>query len=137
MELPLIVGVDGSDSSLVALDRATDEAVRHGTAGERVQRRRPEVKASADVVAEDAAVEVLLRAGHDACALLTGSRGRGGLKGLLLGSVGLTVAARVVGHRLAERLLGPRTGPVTQGAVQHLDCPVTVGRTPEDSAARE
>ncbi|AYC36085.1 hypothetical protein DWG14_00293 [Streptomyces griseorubiginosus] len=55
MELPLIVGVDGSDSSLVALDRATDEAVRYGTAVERVQRRRPEVKASADVVAEDAA----------------------------------------------------------------------------------
>ncbi len=29
-ELPLVVGVDGSDSSLVAVDWATDEAARHG-----------------------------------------------------------------------------------------------------------
>ncbi|WP_020139534.1 universal stress protein [Streptomyces sp. 351MFTsu5.1] len=130
MELPLVVGVDGSDSSLVALDWAADEAARQGlplrlvyaslweryedvvpardldrpseqvmaenivgTAVERVQRRSPEVKVSADVVPEEAA-DALLRAGHDASALVTGSRGRGELKGLLLGSVGLTVAAR-------------------------------------------
>jgi nucleotide-binding universal stress UspA family protein len=30
MEFPLVVGVDGSDSSLQAVDRAVDEAVRHG-----------------------------------------------------------------------------------------------------------
>jgi nucleotide-binding universal stress UspA family protein len=130
MELPLVVGVDGSDSSLVALDWAADEAARQGlplrlvyaslweryedvvsstdpdrpseqvmaenivgTAVERVQRRNPEVKVSADVVPEEA-VDALLRAGHEASALVTGSRGRGELKGLLLGSVGLTVAAR-------------------------------------------
>ncbi|WP_328404238.1 universal stress protein [Streptomyces sp. NBC_00390] len=29
MELPLVVGVDGSDSSLQAVDRAVDEAARH------------------------------------------------------------------------------------------------------------
>ncbi|AVV45708.1 universal stress protein [Streptomyces sp. ID05-04B] len=30
MELPLVVGVDGSDSSLLAVDWAVDEAARHG-----------------------------------------------------------------------------------------------------------
>lgn len=30
MELPLVVGVDGSDSGLEAADRAGDEGARHG-----------------------------------------------------------------------------------------------------------
>ncbi|MFE1841061.1 universal stress protein [Streptomyces sviceus] len=130
MELPLVVGVDGSDSSLVALDWAVDEAARRGlslrlvhaslweryedvvpssgpdrpseqvmaenivgTATERAQRRNPGVKVSAEVVAEEAA-DALLREARNASVLVTGSRGRGELKGLLLGSVGLTVAAR-------------------------------------------
>ncbi|NGO47319.1 universal stress protein [Streptomyces ureilyticus] len=32
----------------------------------------------------------------------------------------------VVGHRIAERLLGPRTGPVTHAAIHHAGCPVAV-----------
>ncbi|MER6784163.1 universal stress protein [Streptomyces sp. NPDC000658] len=32
----------------------------------------------------------------------------------------------VVGHRLAERAVGPRTGPVTHAVVQHVGCPVAV-----------
>ena len=32
----------------------------------------------------------------------------------------------VVGHRLAERLLVPRTGPVTHAALHHVGCPVAV-----------
>ncbi|WP_367326380.1 universal stress protein [Streptomyces sp. HUAS ZL42] len=32
----------------------------------------------------------------------------------------------VVGHRLAERPLGPRTGPVTHSVIHHVDCPVAV-----------
>ncbi|MFJ8113941.1 universal stress protein [Streptomyces sp. NPDC096132] len=32
----------------------------------------------------------------------------------------------VVGHRLAERPVGPRTGPVTHAALQHVGCPVAV-----------
>ncbi|MFE1841060.1 universal stress protein [Streptomyces sviceus] len=32
----------------------------------------------------------------------------------------------VVGHRLAERPVGPRTGPVTHSVVHHVDCPVAV-----------
>ncbi|MEV7809247.1 universal stress protein [Streptomyces flaveolus] len=130
MALPLVVGVDGSESSLVAVDWAVDEAGRHGlplklvhaslweryevglpspgpgrpseqvpaehivaSAADRAQRRNPEVKITTGIVPEDAAA-ALVREGGEAFALVTGSRGRGELKGLLLGSVGLAVAAR-------------------------------------------
>lgn len=130
MELPLAVGVDGSESSLVAVDWAVDEAARRGvslrlvhaflweryegvvppgslerpsgqvmaenivgTTAERARRRDPDVKVSTEIVPEDAA-SALLHAGNNASALVTGSRGRGELKGMLLGSVGLAVAAR-------------------------------------------
>jgi nucleotide-binding universal stress UspA family protein len=130
MTLPLVVGVDGSDPCLVAVDWAVDEAVRHGlplrlvyaslweryeaglpsvgpgrpseqvlaehivaSAAERAERRDADVKVTTDIVAEDAAF-ALVREGSDAFALVTGSRGRGRLKGLLLGSVGLAVSAR-------------------------------------------
>ncbi|MFF5497375.1 universal stress protein [Streptomyces aquilus] len=130
MELPLVVGVDGSESSLLAVDWAVEEASRHGlplrlvyaslweryegalpstspdrpseqvmadnvvaAAAERAGRRNPEVKVSTEVIADEP-VEALLREGHGAFALVTGNRGRGELQGLLLGSVGLTVAAR-------------------------------------------
>lgn len=149
MELPLVVGVDGSAPSLAAVDWAVDEAARHGlplrlvhaslweryegygegeeegvppgsgkrsseqasagrivaSAAERARRRDARtdagvrtgvdaaVKVSADIVPDDA-VSALLEAGDTAFALVTGFRGRGGLKGLLLGSVSLAVAAR-------------------------------------------
>ncbi|MER6983699.1 universal stress protein, partial [Streptomyces carpinensis] len=130
MELPLVVGVDGSGPSLTAIDWAVDEAARHGvplrlvyaslweryegvvppgsaqrpseqamaesvvgSAMERAQRRNPDVKMSADILPEDAA-SALLRAADSAATVVTGSRGRGELKGLLLGSVSLAVAAR-------------------------------------------
>ncbi|MFF3906378.1 universal stress protein [Streptomyces sp. NPDC001848] len=130
MELPLVVGIDGSESSLTAVEWATDEAARHGlplrlvyaslweryegvvpssgrgrpseqvlaenivrAAAVRARRRNPEVKVSGDVLPEDP-VSALLREGNNAFALVTGSRGRGELKGLLLGSVSLAVAAR-------------------------------------------
>ncbi|MGW0558769.1 universal stress protein [Streptomyces sp. NPDC002926] len=130
MELPLVVGVDGSESSLGAVDWAVDEAARHGiplrlvyaflweryegetpsysldrpseqvlaenivdTAEERVRRRNPDVKVSTEVLPEEA-VTALLHEGYSAFALVIGSRGRGDLAGLLLGSVSLAVAAR-------------------------------------------
>ncbi|MFJ9898356.1 universal stress protein [Streptomyces sp. NPDC091280] len=130
MTLALVVGVDGSDASLLAVDWAVDEAVRHGlplrlvhasrwehyeravplndlsrpplrvfaenlvaSAAERAERRAPGVKVTTDIVPAEPADALLSEAG-DAFALVTGSRGRGELAGLLLGSVGLTVAAR-------------------------------------------
>ncbi|MEV5440892.1 universal stress protein [Streptomyces sp. NPDC052682] len=144
MRLPLVVGVDGSEPSLLAVDWAADEAARRGLplrlvyaslweryegpdpsgelphrhgellaqgiverAAERAVKRRPEVDVSVGVVAEDAAT-ALLREGHNAAALVTGSRGRGELKGLLLGSVGLLVAARAHGPVIVVR--GDRAG---------------------------
>ncbi|GAA3816198.1 universal stress protein [Streptomyces phyllanthi] len=64
-----------------------------GFAAERARQRNPGVKVSIEVVPEEA-THALLRAGNNASALVTGSRGRGELTGLLLGSVGLAVAAR-------------------------------------------
>ncbi|MFF9819774.1 universal stress protein [Streptomyces sp. NPDC014006] len=130
MTLPLVVGVDGSDASLLAVDWAVDEAARQGlalrlvhasrweryeratpsnslsrpservfvenlvaSAAERAARRNPQVKVTTDVVPDDAA-DALLHEGNNAFALVTGARGRGELTGLLLGSVGLAVAAR-------------------------------------------
>ncbi|MFF8864762.1 universal stress protein [Streptomyces sp. NPDC015139] len=130
MALPLVVGVDGSDACLLAVDWAVDEAVRHGlplrlvyaslweryeggfpsvargrsseqvlaehivaSAADRAERRNPDVKVTTDTLAEDPA-DALVREGSDAFALVTGSRGRGEVKGLLLGSVGLSVAGR-------------------------------------------
>ncbi|WP_405595637.1 universal stress protein [Streptomyces sp. NBC_01410] len=129
MELPLVVGVDGSESSLKAVDWAVEEAARHGiplrlvyaslweryegqtpsssldrptdevladtivaTAAERAHRRDPDVKVTTAVLPEEAAT-ALLTEGHNAFAVVTGSRGRGELAGLLLGSVSLAVAA--------------------------------------------
>ncbi|WP_141208825.1 universal stress protein [Streptomyces griseorubiginosus] len=129
MTLPLIVGVDGSEACLLAVDWAADEATRRGlplrlvygclweryetdlpsttlarpserlpaehivaSAAERAARRDPELKVTTDVVPAEAA-DALLREGNNAFALVTGARGRGQLQGLLLGSVGLAVAA--------------------------------------------
>ncbi|GAA2246520.1 universal stress protein [Streptomyces indiaensis] len=156
MELPLVVGVDGSDGSILAVDWAVDEAARHGlslrlvhgslweryegalpslsvqrpservmaqhivaSAEERVRRLNPDLKVSAEAVAAEA-VSALLSEGDNASALVTGSRGRGELKGALLGSVGLAVAARaycpVIVVRGDKAGLGGTHGRVLLGA---------------------
>ena len=164
MESPLVVGVDGSDASLTALDWAVDEAVRHalplrivhaslweryegvvpartkdrpsgqvlaenivGTAAERARRRAPGLPITTDVLAEDAS-SALLGEGREGTILVVGSRGRGELADLLLGSVGLVVAARahcpvvvVRGHRQA---LEARHGRVLLGIGEYdVDSP--------------
>ncbi|MBQ0986860.1 universal stress protein [Streptomyces sp. F63] len=130
MELPVVVGVDGSEDSLAALDWAVDEAARHGTAlrivhaslwggyegtesaagatrfadplpvekilgaaEERARKRAPRLVVSTEALPDDPAA-ALVREGRNAFLLVTGSRGRGAIGGLLLGSVGLAVAAR-------------------------------------------
>ncbi|WP_329378481.1 universal stress protein [Streptomyces sp. NBC_01716] len=139
MEFPLVVGIDGSESSLRALDWAADEAVRHtlplrvvyahlwephdsvrsplgagesmdGTwaedvvtgAARRARVGRPELKVSSTVL-PDAAVPALLRESEEAYAVVIGSRGHGTLTGLLLGSVGLQLAARASGPVIVVR----------------------------------
>ncbi|MFF9118784.1 universal stress protein [Streptomyces massasporeus] len=165
MELPLVVGVDGSDSSLEAVDWAVDEAARHGlslrlvfaslweryegvrpsfstdrtadkvmaehitaSCAERARLRNPEVKVSTEVLPEDPA-SALLRTAHESFALVTGSRGRGEIAGMLLGSVSLTVAAHAVCPVVVVR--GRRHGEQgSPGAVV-----VGVGDTTDGSAA--
>ncbi|MCN9242218.1 universal stress protein [Streptomyces sp. RY43-2] len=144
MELPLVVGVDGSGFGLMAVDWAVDEAARHGlplrlvhaslweryegatassdpqpatekdmaekivaSAAERARRRDPAVRLSTDILPEEA-VTALLREGSRAFALVTGTRGRSELTGLLLGSVSLAVAARAPCPVIVVR--GDRTG---------------------------
>ncbi|MFF5404472.1 universal stress protein [Streptomyces misionensis] len=139
MPLPLVVGVDGSEDSLVAVDWAADEAVRLGlplrivhaslweryedrlpslggerpaprvmaghivaSAAERAGRRAPGLEVGSAVLAEDP-VAALLAEGDNATAVVTGSRGRGGLKSLLLGSVALAVAGRACGPVIVVR----------------------------------
>jgi nucleotide-binding universal stress UspA family protein len=71
-------------------------------AAERARRRNPDLKVSTEILPEDAESALLL-AGNNASALVTGSRGRGELKGMLLGSVGLAVAARAHGPVIVVR----------------------------------
>jgi nucleotide-binding universal stress UspA family protein len=130
MELPVVVGVDGSGPALTAVDWAVDEAARRGvplrlvhaslweryegavapagtelpaerlmarqvtdTATQWARRRDAEVTVWTSVLPEDP-VSALVHASAGACVLVTGSRGRGGPRELLLGSVSRTLAAQ-------------------------------------------
>lgn len=129
MGLPLVVGVDGSEPSLRAVDWAADEAALRGaplrlvnaslweryegaalardlgkssgrgiaediveTAARRARRRAADVKISTAVLPEEPEC-ALVREGRNASALVLGTRGRGDIANLLLGSVSLTVAS--------------------------------------------
>ena len=138
MTIPLVVGVDGSEASLEAVDWAAEEAVRHevplhllhaaprdhevydviGHASERAVKGAPAVRLSGEVLHDEAA-SALVDKGRNAFALVLGSRGRGDLAGMLLGSVSLAVAARadcpVVVVRGAAEHRNARFGSVVVG----------------------
>ncbi|QNP68290.1 universal stress protein [Streptomyces roseirectus] len=117
---PVVVGVDGSEASLRAVDWAADEAALRGaplrlvhaslwndhqedgwgydcrlleSAARRAHRRDPRVRISTEVAGERAE-RALLRAGESAAVLVLGTRDRADLTGRLLGSLSLAVAAR-------------------------------------------
>ncbi|WP_405640358.1 universal stress protein [Streptomyces sp. NBC_00019] len=147
MDLPVVVGVDGSEPSLRAVDWAADEAVRRGAplrlvyaslweryegarlaedpgepyerlraedivgaAARRAHGRRPDLKISTEVLAEEPEY-VLVRESRSASLLVTGTRGRSGIAEALLGSVSLTVAG-------------------------HAHCPMIIVRGSHDNQAR-
>ncbi|WP_392749291.1 universal stress protein [Streptomyces sp. LN590] len=146
MQLPVVVGVDGSEGSLRALDWAATEAARLGlplrvihaslwehyeglrptfdtersaeqilaehlvaSAQERAQRLHSEVSMVADVQPEDP-VTALVQESHEATLVVLGSRGRGRIAGMLLGSVSLALAGR--SH--CPVVVIPMTPPSTQ-----------------------
>ena len=144
----VVVGVDGSDTSLAAVKWAADEARRRGCGLTLVASISPPVSAagfgpayppaldllgslqteaqsmldevSASVTDVDVMTHVevgspsgvLIQASEHAALVVLGSRGRGGFKGLLLGSVGAQVAS-------------------------HTDCPTVVIRSASRSDAKQ
>ncbi|WP_133913089.1 universal stress protein [Streptomyces sp. NBC_00582] len=162
-DLPVVVGVDGSEPSLSAVDRAADEAALRGVplrvvyaslweryegtalAGDhrpfeevraddvvavavgRARARRPDLTVSGEVVPEEPEY-VLVREGRRASVLVVGTRGRGSVVEMLLGSVSLTVAAHAHCPVVVVRD-GPSDGGTRRRVV------VGVGGTGKDSAA--
>ncbi|WP_406375512.1 universal stress protein [Streptomyces sp. NBC_00647] len=165
--LPIVVGVDGSEPSLRAVDWAADEAALRGaplrlvyaslweryegaalaqdlgrpseevtaegivrTAAQRAGLRQAGLEISTDVLPEEPEY-ALVREGHDAAALVLGTRGRSGFVEMLLGSVSLTVAARADCPVIVLR--GSHDNQVRAGARGRVV--VGVGEKAADSAA--
>ncbi|GGK23301.1 hypothetical protein GCM10011583_64030 [Streptomyces camponoticapitis] len=171
MELPLVVGVDGSEGSLQALDWAVAEADRRGlplrivhaslwehyeeirprlaadrpseqvlaenlvaTSEERANTLAAQVKVTTDVQPEEP-VTALLREGDDAALLVVGSRGRGPVTAMLLGSVSLSVAARARCPAWSEAR-NPSTGPASGGSFSVSETPPRAARRRASRSAK-
>ncbi|GAA3075671.1 nucleotide-binding universal stress UspA family protein [Streptomyces olivoverticillatus] len=120
VDLPVVVGADGSEGSLAAVEWAARQAVRFrlplrivhasrweryegpdelvpgqvlATAEQRARQRCPDLEVHGVAVPDDA-VSALVDQSRQAAALVTGASGRGAVKELLLGSVVLAVAGR-------------------------------------------
>ncbi|WP_406163767.1 universal stress protein [Streptomyces sp. NBC_00882] len=126
-ERHVVVGVDGSLVAVRALDRAAEEAVRRGaalrivyavadrdeagpvlaSAASRVHERHPGLPVEARAV-EGGAVRELARESGGAALTVVGTRGFGGVSGLLAGSVSRRLVAHVHGPLLVVRGDHPR-----------------------------
>lgn len=154
----LVVGVDGSDSAEHALDWAADQAdlegldlsvahvVRldhtgsethppvHGAevvlrrAKERVARTHPEVDVQTVLLAGEAG-EVLRSASSHAALVVVGSRGRGQVRSVLLGSVGATLVRGATCPVVVVRPHHP--GTVRRGVAVGTDATAKTRRTLE------
>ncbi|WP_329282236.1 universal stress protein [Streptomyces sp. NBC_01451] len=118
----VVIGMDGSLLAVRALDWAAGEAVRRGVglrvvyavvdrdeagpvlsaAASRVSGRHPGLPV-VTAVAEDGTVQALVRESGHAALTVVGTRGLGGLTGLLFGSVTPRLAARARGPLLVVR----------------------------------
>ncbi|MFD6022189.1 universal stress protein, partial [Streptomyces sp. NPDC060286] len=173
MQLPVVVGVDGSEGSLRALDWAAAEAARSqhplrvvhaspweryegrlptfdtarpaeqiladqlvASAQERAQRLHAEVNVVTDVRPEDP-VNALVRESQGAALVVLGSRGRGWIAGMLLGSVSLALAGRsccpVVVIPATAPSVQPKPGRVVVG-VGDAERPTAAARFALDQA---
>jgi nucleotide-binding universal stress UspA family protein len=133
---PVLVGVDGSSTSMAALAHAAWQAARRGLAlhvvaghgpGQAARREAedlvarasataPTVTISGEAVAGRAAT-TLVRLSADAALTVVGSRGRNGLPGLLLGSVSTHLAAH---SRSPVIVIRPAAGPADPYASPEL-----------------
>ncbi|GAA3172602.1 universal stress protein [Streptomyces virens] len=175
MSLPLVVGVDGSESSLRAVDWAADEAALHGAplrivhayrwyryegtalarelgkpsghvapddilvvATRRARRHHPDLSVTTEAVAEEPEY-VLTHEARTASAVIVGTRGRGELADLLLGSVSLTVATEA--HCPVVVIRGSHGNRTTEGrhgriVVGMADAPTAAVRFAYEEARR-
>ncbi|MFK4104251.1 universal stress protein [Streptomyces sp. NPDC019531] len=128
-DLHVVVGVDGSLVAVRALDWAAEEAVGRGaalrivyavadrdeagpvlaSAASRVHERHPGLPVETRAV-EGGAVRVLAGESEGAVLTVVGTRGFGGVSGLLAGSVSWRLAAHVHGPLLVARGDHPRDG---------------------------
>lgn len=148
MQFPLVVGVDGSDSSLDAVDWATDEAVRHGlplklvyaSLWEHYERIKPSFspdRATEQVIAENIAASAAERAARRAPDLKVSADvvPQDAVTALL--DEGRHAFAVVTGNRgrgeITDRLLGSTSLTVAARAL----CPAIVvrGSWPDQDAA--
>jgi nucleotide-binding universal stress UspA family protein len=138
----VVVGVDGSLFAVRALDRAAEEAVRRGTAlrivyavadsdeagpvlasaASRVQGRHPGLPVETRAV-EGGAVQALAAESEGAALTVVGTRGFGGVSGLLAGSVSWRLTAHTHGPLLVVRGDPPcdRGGEVLLGLESDAD----------------
>ncbi|MET8630529.1 universal stress protein [Kitasatospora sp. NPDC004669] len=138
----IVVGVDGSPSSIDALRWAVDQARVRGAVIEAVTAWRYPVATdwTVPVVADENLADSARKVLDEAIAEATGAEHRGGILARVMegGAVScLLDAARgaellVVGSRGHGGFTGALLGSVSQHCVQHAPCPVVVVRHPNN-----